>query len=271
MRIQTRLLTVALLLGACDGGAADPPDQADVDLAKQRVALAAESADQARTALELLGVLPTYDCGEPRGTFVEGASSQVVTENACATASFVPGTAADTITIVFPAAGCVVRGHTLAGTMVVTYAGGEDLMDVEADARELVVDGHALHTLAGYGTCGDETSYWVISSGTVPGHPETTFTLDGHVAKRDGVPVIGGTTLILDATGTVTDASGTDDLTLISLEYEMGDMLPKNGTIQILAPPHFYEAVFNTDSPLYGTVRITVDSHDPVTVPIVSL
>ena len=252
------------------GGQVSLPSQAEIEDAKARLAVAVKSADLARVALEQLGLLPTYDCGVPRGAFVPDVLDALEVEYACATVAVDSSDpAADAITVTFDEAGCEVAGRTLSGALVVRVAGGEDRFDLEVDARALAVDGALVQALAGYGTCSDETRYWVLAEGDVPGHAGKTFYVDGNIAKRDGLPVIGGTTLLISGTGDLAEAGATDRMTMEDVDYEIGDLLPRNGVILLeTASGRRIRATFTQDSPLYRKVSLEIDAHDPVTVVI---
>lgn len=246
------------------------PSQALIEEAKARLGVTMTGTDLARVALEQLGFLPTYDCGAPRGEFVPDVLDALAVEYACATVSVDSSDpAVDAITVTFDEAGCEVAGRNLSGALVVRLAGGQDRFDLEVDARALAVDGALVQALAGYGTCSDETRYWVLAEGDVPGHAGKTFYIDASVAKRDGLPVIGGTTLMLSGTGELTEAGATDRVTMESVEYELGDLLPKNGTIILeTASGRRIRATFTQESPLYRKVSIQIDAYDAVTVVI---
>jgi hypothetical protein len=262
-------LAALLAAGAC-GGAEDLPDQATVEAAKAEIEADLAALEQARWALELLGILPSYECTAARSEFVAAASAEIPTEIGCAAVStaVVDGTT-DQLTIAFGDPGCAAVGHQVSGTLVVSVTGGTDSFALELDARQLVVDGIAVQALAGYGTCGDETSYWVAADGTVPGVAGTTFAIDASVAKRDGIPVIGGTTLILDGTGALTTGARTVTVTATGLAYQTGDLLPEAGRLVIQTPEHRIQVTFDLDSPIYGEVEVVIDAHDAVTIPVV--
>lgn len=276
--MSTRLVAmVTAVLAGCGAGGMGGGDDDDggggtADLiadAKVRIGDAADAIDRGRAALELLGLMPDYTCGEPRGDYLDGAADGLTASYACASVTLeAAGAEADRAVVAFEP-GCHVLGHEVEGTAAFLYAGGTARMDLEADFRALSVDGVTVDLLAGYGTCGDETTYWALASGTVPGTADTTFTVDAAVAKRAGVPVIGSGTTILDGTASVTRASGTDTITFEQLEYESGALLPENGVLTIdSAGGRHIEATFTRDSPLYGKVVIVIDGGDPVTVPL---
>nr|WP_225937405.1 DUF885 family protein [Myxococcus sp. RHSTA-1-4] len=59
---------------------------------------------------------------------------------------------------------------------------------------------------------------------------------DGRVGLRGGVPVIGGSELVLDGPGELRGPDGTDRLTLTSLLYDVGQYLPKQGAAVLETP-----------------------------------
>ena len=241
----------------------DPPSDALVAEARARAEKSVASIEDARAVLEMIGILPTYDCTVGRNEYVGAALEEIPTKAACATltTAVIDGTT-DEITATFPAEGCDVVGHHVTGVFVVRITGGTDTFGVELDAHDLVVDGRQISALAGYGTCGDETRYWVAADGTVEGEP---FTVDAEVGKRDGIPVIGGTTLLITGTATV----GSDSVTMTGIEYEIGDFLPKNGTLVIQTAEHRIEVTFDLDSPILGDVTVKIDDYAAVTIPVV--
>jgi hypothetical protein len=252
-----RRLFLILLTTACGGGTV--PTQGEIDDAKARVDLAAAASDDARSILELLGLLPTYECGEPRSLFLEDVDASIEASYGCATV-LIDSTdlTQDTLTATFSEGGCSAAGHTVGGTLFVSLSGGEEAFSLELDAHGLVVDGRTIGALAGYGTCGDETRYWVDASGE-------GYSLDLEVAKRAGIPIIGGTTLLVSGSGTIRG----DTVTLTAVEYEIGETLPHAGTITIhTADGHSIEATFSDSSPLYLEVVVRIDAHDAVTIPL---
>ncbi|QSQ19626.1 hypothetical protein JY651_30480 [Pyxidicoccus parkwayensis] len=261
-------LSLAVLATACGSEA---PSKEEVEAARVKVEHAVAAAHQVRGALEVLGVLPVYTCGEPRRSFVGHAAEGVKARYACATATVEARDAVtDAVVLTFDEGGCEVHGLRFTGQVAFLYRGGEDLMEVGADLRGLAVDGHNLQAEVGYGTCGDETRLFADVAGGVPGREDHTFHIDGRVGLRGGVPVIGGSELVLDGPGSLKGPDGTDTLTLTSLLYGVGEYLPKEGTALLeTADGHRLEARFEEVLWRVGKVEVTVDDKDPVTVPIV--
>ncbi|MCE9669631.1 hypothetical protein LY474_17690 [Myxococcus stipitatus] len=261
-------LSLLVLASAC-GGDGPPPTEL-VDAAKAHVERATAVTHLTRGALEALGLLPVYTCGEPRRAFLSTAASGVRVEHACVTTSVEPVDAVtDAVVLTFQGPGCELHGLRFAGRAVFAYRGGEDLMEVEADLRGLTVDGQALPATVGYGTCGDETRVWTKLEGDLPGHAGYTVRVDARLASRSGVPLLGGSTLILDGTGALTGPEGGSSLTFTALHYEPGEFLPKQGTAVLeTADGHRVEAGFQPTLWRLGKVEVTVDAYEPVTVPI---
>lgn len=279
-RTGLTLMTVgALFLLGCGGGGGgqgnnnsiipNPPSQEQIDRATDRIEVAVATAEHVRAALEMLGILPVYECDQPRSTFVGDAVNQFRLDHSCATVSATSlGADADAVFFFFPSPGCDVDGHTLTGDATVVYAGSTDAMEVTADLTALEVDGRPVQLEVGYGTCGDEDRVWATGEGTVYGHPDYTYTVDMTVALQAGIPVFGSDTLILNGTATLTSPRGTDTVTFEDLQFDVGDYLPKAGTVRIqTAEGTTITARFST-SFLYGEVQLTIDDYDPVRVPI---
>jgi hypothetical protein len=268
--MMRRTIPVAVLTAfatACGGGA---PTQEEVDDAHNRVEVVLGAAEQARTALELLGILPQYDCGEPRRTFVGQAADSVRAQVGCVTATTETLDATTDAVVLSFAEGCTARGHTVSGQTVFKYSGGEDRMDLKADLRGLQVDGASLQAEVGYGTCGDESRYYVQAEGALPRQPEYGYRVDGQVGVRDGAPVIGGTSLVFNGPGEFTGPEGTNRLTFTELEYELGEFAPKEGEALLeTAEGRTVKAAFRPTLWRVGKMELTIDDRDPVTVPII--
>jgi hypothetical protein len=267
-RAALALLTLTTLTTACGG---EPPTQEEIDAARAQVALALDASKQARSALELLGFLPVYTCGEPRRNFVGAVVESAEARAGCVSASAESIDATtDAVVVSFADGGCEVLETTIAGQVAFRYSGGEDRMELTADLRQLKVDGESLQAEVGYGTCGDESRFWAKAEGSLPGHPEYTFKVDGRVGKREGAPIIGGTTLLLDGPGELTGPEGTDRLTLTGVLYELGEYAPKQGEILLeTADGHTVKATFEEALWRVGKMELVIDDHEPVTVPIV--
>lgn len=245
------------------------PSQEEIDSATDMVEVAVAVAEHARTALELLGIWPVYECTHPRSTYVAGVANQFETEYPCATVSATSlGTEADAISISFPPQGCDVDGHTMTGDATLIFAGSVDSMEATADFRALTVDGRPVQLQVGYGNCGDEDRVWAEGEGTVPGHAGYTYTLDITLTLQAGIPVFGSDTLIVNGTATLTSARGTDTITFQDLEFDVGDYLPKNGTIRVETAEGITITARFSSNFLYGEVELTINNYDTVRVPI---
>jgi hypothetical protein len=263
----TACLTLLVLATGCDR---EPPSAEQVEEARARVELAMAAAHQGRVALELLGILPVYTCGEQRRTFVGRIANDLQAQVQCLTVTTEARTAtSDAVMMTFPESGCSVRGHTLSGQVAFLYTGGEDRMELSADLRNLKVDGLSLQATVGYGTCGDEKRYWGKANGGLPGHSGYTYSVDGRVAVREGPPLIGGTTLILDGPAQVSGPEGNDTVTLTALRYQLGEYLPEEGKLLVeTATGHRVQAHFRPWLWRVGKVELEIDDRAPITTPI---
>ncbi len=276
MRCLAAVLAATTL--AC--GASKPP-QSDLDDAKAKVQAVLAGSNVALQALEMLSLLPSYQCGEPRGTVVGKAVDQLraaypvpATGPGCGTVTTAAGATGDTVSLEFPTAGCKVRGHTWAGTATFQYAqlgDAIDRYDLAGDLRALSIDNRLIPARVGYTVCDGLTRYSVMAEGTVPGHNNLQFTIDGNVGVRDGLPVIGDKEILIDGPGTLTSSAGTDRLTLTDLDYVIGNYLPKTGTILLeTAKGRTIKAVFTEGDWSLGQMQITVDDYAPVTLPVLN-
>lgn len=270
--MRTSLCTVASVLVVsvgCGSREAAPEccqteaQRQQIEAQKARVQAALLAADRAAAALQLLGILPDYTCGEPRRTWVGAAAESLSADFGCVEARAEQRSEeSDALVVTFAPAGCTVRGHTVSGETAFVYSGGEDRLDVTAQLASLVVDGASLQASVGYGTCGDETSYRAHVTGE-------TYSLNAEVSKRDGPPVIGSTTLIIDGTGTLISEAGNDTITLTALEYEPGSTFPNEGEILIeTADGHRVRVTFIPVLWSLQKAEIQVDDEPPVTAPI---
>ena len=269
MRIRVCLALLPLVLATACGR--EPPTPEQLEDAKARVDLAVLAAHQARMALELLGLLPVYTCGEPRRTFVGKAADGVHAKVACVTATTKAlGDTEDAVVLSFPDNACTVRGHVVSGHADFLYNGGEERMDVFADLRDMKVDGQPLQAKVGYGTCGDERRFWTEAAGELPGRTGSSYSVNGRVGLRDGLPIIGGTTLVLDGPGEVSGPLGTDSVTFSELQYEVGEYLPKEGEALIVtARGHRVRVRFSSVLWRLGKAEVEIDDRAPVTVPVI--
>ncbi|MEW5742084.1 MAG: hypothetical protein AB1938_24425 [Myxococcota bacterium] len=248
-----------------------PATPMSVDDAKVSVEAALEASHQVRTALELLGLVPDYTCGEPRSVFLSRVALELSQEIDCATLSLEPeGTTGDALVLRFDE-GCRVEGRTVEGEARFVFRGGEQRMEVEADLRRLVVDEEPLSARVGYGTCGDEKRVWATAAGTLPRRPDVSFQVDVRVGLRESsLPLIGGTTLVLDGTAQLRRGQAVDAVHFEALEYEVGGYLPKSGGLTVEASDgHVVSARFSSVLWKLGKAHLSVDGGPEVTVPIV--
>jgi hypothetical protein len=268
MRIPAACLALLVLATGCDR---EPPTKEEIEDARARVDLAVRAADQARMALELLGILPVYTCGEERRTFVGRAAEGAHTKVACVIATTEAlGDTSDAVRLTFPENSCTVRGHNVSGYAAFVYNGGKDRMDLMADLREVKVDGTSLDAKVGYGTCSDEKRFYAEALGALPARPGNTYYVNARVGLRGGLPIIGNDTLVFDGPGEVSGPLGTDRVTFTRLKYEVGEYLPQEG--EALVETAKGRRVKVTFSPVLwrvGKVEVEIDDKAPVTVPIV--
>lgn len=275
---------LGLLLVACGGGGGggndnsnnnnfidifpDPPSQSQISDARDVVDAASAVADQGREVLELLGLWPVYECGEPRGTFVGQVADGFALDHPCASVSTTSGSAVDSVLLSFPPAGCDVDGLMLSGDATLLYSGGTDRLDLEVDLHALALDGAVLPWTVGYGACGDEERIWAVGEGTVPGDPSYTFAVDLTVAMQAGFPVFGSDTLVLDGDVQLDGPRGVYTGTFTALEIDVGDYLPRAGSLRLTHDSGTtVRAVFSRNL-LYGQVTLYINDHDPVTIPL---
>lgn len=267
-------LGAALALAGCDtqdvrDNVPDVPTKAEIDDAKARVGYSSDALGRLHAALEMLGIIPVYTCGEPRAAFAGKLPASLKTGFVGATVSL-DGTdpATDKFSLAFPPGGGSVRGHKVTGTILVSASGGEDRFTLGFDATQAQFDGTPVQALGGYGTCGDSTTYWADSQGPLAA-AAGTYLLKARVGKKKGLPLIGSSTLIIDAAGDYTRGGKKDALTLVSVNYEVGKILPRSGTIRIeTSDGHNLAATFSDDTPLAGQVKVKVDSKSAVTIPL---
>ncbi len=268
-------LALALALAACGGDhndnvLPDPPSQAQIEDARELVDAASAVADQGREVLELLGLWPVYECGEPRSTFVGQVADGFSVDHPCASVSTTSSSAVDSVFLSFPPAGCDVDGLVLSGDATLLYSEGTDRMDLEVDLRDLQLDDATLPWTVGYGVCGDEERVWAQGSGTVPGHPAYTYAVDLTVALQGGIPVFGTDTLLLNGDVELDgpQGSGLYTGTFTALEIDVGDYLPRAGSFTLTHDSGTtVRAVFSRNL-VYGQVTLYINDHDPVTIPL---
>jgi hypothetical protein len=271
--LLARLLALsAACATACAPGSDDPdvdarPSASQITDAKARLQAALAGAAEIREVLERIGLLPTYTCGEPRGNFVADAVGSMQARYSCATVTLDAGDPArDVITVAFPTGGCELGGALFVGSMIARVSGGDDTFALELDPRDLTIDGNGIAAVGGYGSCGDASRYWASATGTAHGK---MYAIDVEIEERAGVPFLSSTMLAVDGTMTLTDASGTDTVTLDGVQYEVGDLFPTAGTIVVqTASGHRISATFSSSSVLTGNVRVVIDAHEAVTIPI---
>lgn len=264
----------AFALAACStDDVTDPvtdnvPTKAEIDDAKARVGLSSDALGRVHAVLEMLGLIPRYECGEPRATFAGKLPDRLRTSFTGSVVSLdATDPASDKVSLAFPASGTTVHGLKLTGNLLVKTSGGTDRFTLELDARNAQVNGRALQALGGYGTCGDSTSYWADSEG--PLSAAARHVLKAQVGKKSGLPVIGKTNLLINAEGKVTSGGKDDGLVLTAVDYEVGKVLPKSGSILITTSSgRRIHATFSDDTPLLNQVKVKVDDKSAVLIPL---
>lgn len=252
------------------GGGINYPSDAEIALARERLSTAMVAAERGRAALELLGIFPVYTCGEARSAWIAELAADVEAQYGCVTATpATRGETADAVVLTFDGAGCTVRGHTVSGSAEFLFTSGDDRFEVFADLRALQVDGFALQTKVGYGVCGDETRYWAESAGGVPDNDTHQYALDAQLRQREGMPIFGSTTSIVDGDGSVTGPAGTDTLVVTALEYSHGEKFPRTGQVELTtAGGHRYRATFKEVFWDFGEAEVQIDGKTPVRIPL---
>ena len=250
----------------------NPPTTEEFAEAKSLVLLAMDASQNVHSALDLLGLLPVYECGESRASFVGGLVPQLQAQFGCALVSTSSQLASDTVTLSFPLAGCDIGAHTLSGDLVFTYSGGTDRFDLVLDAQGLKVDGDTIQVTGGYSTCGDQESYSVIAQGSLPGQVGATYSINASVTIQEGFPIFGSPTLLFDGAGSLTTSGGTHQLSLDSVAYKPGDIVPQSGVITfVTASGHSIVATFITTSVLTQAINVAIDGRDLVSIPLIAL
>lgn len=271
----TAALGLALCLSACEkSDVTDPigdiPSKAEVEDAKTRVGLTTTVVGQGKAILEMLGIIPSYECGEARPAFASKLPASF--RSAFAGANVEVNSASpteDLISVAFPAAGSSFHGQTLTGNLLVKTSGGTDRFTLSLDARNVKVNNVPVQGEGGYGKCGDSTAYWAKSDGPVPGAATYAYLLNADVGKKAGIPIIGSTTLLINATATVSRSGKADQVVLTGIDYEVGKLVPRKGTVVInTSDNHRISATFSDDTPLVGQVEVKVDSKNAVKVPL---
>lgn len=245
----------------------NPPSPSQLADARGRLQAALAGTTEIREVLERVGLLPSYGCGEPRGTFAGEVRGSMQARYGCATVTLDSSDPArDVVTAQFPPGGCFVGSALFAGSMVARISGGDDSFALELDPRGLTIDGNGIAALGGFASCGDTSRYWASAASSALGK---AYAIEVEIERRAGAPFISPTVFAVDGTLTLTDASGTDAVTLDGVEYKVGDVFPRAGAVVVqTAPGHRISATFSGASVLTGHVRVVIDAHDPVIIQI---
>ncbi len=249
---------------------AEPPASTPLSLddARLTVSRTVDAARQIELAMRVFGLLPSYTCGEPRALVGRRFTDALRAKSSCIGVSASSTAAEDVIALDFGPSGCLVDGHRLSGRATVALRGGDDRVEVELDLRQAKFDDVQLASLVGAGKCGDEKRAWVRASGPITA--DASYAIDVRVGVRDGLPLIGGKTLVVDGTLALVTAAGTDSVTFTALEYDVGEKAPKKGELCVLTSSgHLIEAKFDTLFWRLGDAQVRVDGGAWVTVPVV--
>lgn len=244
-----------------------PPTPFTLDDARLTVTRTMDAAQQIELAMRVFGLLPSYACGEPRALVGQRFTDALRVKSSCIGVTASSTATEDVIALDFGPSGCVVDGHRLSGRATLALRGGDDRVEVELDLRQARFDDVQLASLVGVGKCGDEKRAWVRASGPIA--PGASYAIDVRVGLRDGLPLIGGKTLVVDGTLALVTAAGPDSVTFTALEYDVGEKAPKKGALCVLTSSgHLIEAKFDTLFWRLGDAQIRVDGGAWVTVPV---
>lgn len=256
---------VSLTLTAC---ADAKSDKEAVDEVKETASV----GSYAVSALQFVGILPSFECGESRRHFVARLTEGLNQQLGCTTvASVSEGDVADQFRLQF-GDGCHLGDKELRGELVGLVAGGDDRSTLSLDLNGVHVGNDSIPASAGYETCGDENRYSVFVEATLSEEPRRTAHLDLKVAKRDGIFLIGQDTFIVDGAGTVDHPAGSDRVTFDHLTYEMKQLMPWDGSLRVdTSGGELVKATFDSKDAPYRTGHLTVQVNDrkPVRVPVV--
>lgn len=263
-RIRSFALIGSVALSAC-GTPASVAASEELERADDAVT----ALDRSRQALQWLGILPSYECGEDERFFVGRLVESLNAEAGCVAVADEPDDAHDRATVSF-GEGCVVRGRRLSGELAIVVSGGDDRKRVELDLSSVAVDGESIPVQVSYGTCGDEDQYAARVSGTLSQSPKRTFALDLTVASQEGVVLIGDNTLVLKGHGELVHPEGADRVSFDSLSYEMGDVLPKDGEVLVETSKEKHVRVrFEEKFWRLGLAEVKVNDDEPVVIPVI--
>lgn len=234
---MTRRMVVLVVLGLCGCGA-ELQDAADAKVE----ALQATKAGQAvvETA-QLIGILPTYTCGEPAQVeFADMLPAVKGNLGGCATVAQGPSTdTASTLELQFPQQGCDLLGARWAGQIEASVSGGQDRSEVSLDLRQATVNGQPLDGRIGRLSCGDLDTWSLDVDANVPATAHThemAVGFHGTVVDRPGIPFLGADYFIVDGPLTLEYGGRTVDATFHQVWWEPGLDVPREGTIDLVDP-----------------------------------
>jgi hypothetical protein len=222
------------------------------------------------SALQSIGLLPKYDCGQPEKEqllSIIPAFEQKLGH--CASVTRGPGgDTFDEVDVQFPADGCKVGSATWTGSLAVTYSGGDDHTEVALDLHQLSIDGHPVDGRIGQSTCGDLSTYEVDLHTKIPTKDPSQpveIVFDGNVTDRPGLPVVGTDFYVIDGKAGVTEQGKDSSLVFSQLFWEPGANLPHSGSLTLNKPNgHTLEFTFDEDD---HKASVSVDGQKAVPLP----
>lgn len=251
-------------------GCARMPTQAERSEAQKQMNNLDAVMEEARRPLEFLGILPTYQCGSPRGTQVGKAAEALRVRTPCAQVTTESFATSDWVTMTFPQGGCSIGDHWISGEVRFTYSGGDDRIEIAGDFQRMFVDGISPRATVEFVGCGDEISVTGTAEGKVPDRSDLGYWASLTVALRQGIPIIGDDELALNGRVEVIQEAGVDKVTIQELLYEIGEYLPKSGQVNVETHEgKKVKGTFKEKLWRLGEVEVEVNDSAPVTVPVI--
>ncbi len=165
--------------------------------------------------------MPSYTCGQPRSVGLARLAADARLALPCAEVTLVSELEADALIFSFGPE-CSFRAHTLTGRAVFRLSAGDERFDVSGDFQETVLDGDPLMLAGGYGECGDEKRYWVRGTRAFETSVTERFSIDVHLAQRDGLPLIGDSIWLLTGPAELIHPESRDAISLPNDEETRG-------------------------------------------------
>lgn len=261
---------LAVLLGLAGCDSPDGEVSAEVSAAADAVTHTIEAAQPIRVAFELLDQLPEFEPGTSRDEYAAQAEQVLARRFSCALQARTTTDSTDTLTLQFPADGCLIGKHGLAGVMVFTLSGGGDCLASQIDLTDTVLDSFTVGSKASHGTCRGGSVLWSAQAAGALDHGYT-YDIQGTVAVlgETGGAFSDGSTLVIDGHCILDTPDGRYSIEVDRFTYTMGDLSPHHGDVDLQHPEHEIHATLErkTDFPFERTeAAIVVDDHSPVTV-----